>query len=165
MLCHRLQETALINTSGSPAHNPSAMRKTHNHRYCHRERNRLQVCMNFSWLFSRHSKPINVWNFLTFSDIDHSMFVLNVDLWNEDGSKEVNLVRSSTGSPSISSTTPYSYTTLNGGDPGLVPYTQHVLPSHRDPSYSSTHSVGYSQDYQLQASYNQGRKTHAVSSR
>ncbi|KAK2609039.1 Velvet complex subunit 2 [Conoideocrella luteorostrata] len=88
-------------------------------------------------------------------DIDHSMFVLNVDLWNEDGTKEVNLVRSSTGSPSISSTTPYSYTTLNGGDTGLVPYTQHVLPSNRDSAYNASHGINYVQDYQMQASYAQ----------
>ncbi|KID62818.1 VelB, partial [Metarhizium hybridum] len=88
-------------------------------------------------------------------DIDHSMFVLNVDLWNEDGTKEVNLVRSSTGSPSISSTTPYSYTTLNGGDVGMAPYTQHVLPSNRDQSYNTPPTVGYGQDYQIQGGYGQ----------
>ncbi|KID86354.1 VelB [Metarhizium guizhouense ARSEF 977] len=89
------------------------------------------------------------------NDIDHSMFVLNVDLWNEDGTKEVNLVRSSTGSPSISSTTPYSYTTLNGGDTGMAPYTQHVLPSNRDQSYNTPPTVGYGQDYQIQGGYGQ----------
>ncbi|QPG99113.1 Velvet complex subunit 2 [Epichloe festucae Fl1] len=89
------------------------------------------------------------------NDIDHSMFVLNVDLWNEDGTKEVNLVRSSTGSPSISSTTPYSYTTLNGGDAGMVPYTQHVLPSNREVAYNQPQGVTYVQDYQIQSSYGQ----------
>ncbi|EFY89394.1 VelB [Metarhizium acridum CQMa 102] len=90
-----------------------------------------------------------------YHDIDHSMFVLNVDLWNEDGTKEVNLVRSSTGSPSISSTTPFSYTTLNGGDTGMAPYTQHVLPSNRDQSYNTSPTVGYGQDYQIQGGYGQ----------
>ena len=37
------------------------------------------------------------------------MFVLNVDLWSPDGSREVNLVKHSATSPSISSTTPVSY--------------------------------------------------------
>ena len=37
------------------------------------------------------------------------MFVLNVDLWSCDGSREVNLVRHSATSPSISATTPVSY--------------------------------------------------------
>ncbi|PHH63679.1 hypothetical protein CDD81_5551 [Ophiocordyceps australis] len=87
--------------------------------------------------------------------IDHSMFVLNVDLWNEDGTREVNLVRSSTGSPSISSTTPYSYTTLNGGDPSMIPYHPHVLASHRDPAYNASPHVGYISDYQMQQGFNQ----------
>ncbi len=37
------------------------------------------------------------------------MFVINVDLWSADGTREVNLVRHSATSPSISSTTPVSY--------------------------------------------------------
>lgn len=84
------------------------------------------------------------------------MFVLNVDLWSEDGSKEVNLVRSSTGSPSISSTTPYSYTTLNSGEAGMLPYAQHVLPSNRDAAYNQPQAVVYAQDYQIQPGYGQG---------
>lgn len=43
------------------------------------------------------------------NDIDHSMYVLNVDLWSQDGQQEVNLVRHSATSPSISATTPVSY--------------------------------------------------------
>ncbi|PHH91132.1 hypothetical protein CDD83_1561 [Cordyceps sp. RAO-2017] len=89
------------------------------------------------------------------NSIDHSMFVLNVDLWNEDGTREVNLVRSSTGSPSISSTTPYSYTTLNGGDASTVPYPQHVLPSSRDATFNPSQSVGFVQDYQMPSGYGQ----------
>lgn len=85
------------------------------------------------------------------------MFVLNVDLWSEDGSREVNLVRSSTGSPSISSTTPYSYATLNGGDASMNPYPQHVLPSSRDSGYSAAQAGGYVQDYPVQPAYGQGK--------
>ncbi|GJN83357.1 velvet complex subunit 2 [Purpureocillium lilacinum] len=88
--------------------------------------------------------------------IDHSMFVLNVDLWSDDGSREVNLVRSSTGSPSISSTTPFSYSTLNGGDPSMSPYPQHVLASSRDGSYPPAQAGPYVSDYQVQPGYNQG---------
>jgi len=47
-----------------------------------------------------------------FSDVDHGMFVLNVDLWSSDGQREVNLVRHSATSPSISCTTPVSYANL-----------------------------------------------------
>lgn len=90
------------------------------------------------------------------------MFVLNVDLWNEDGAREVNLVRSSTGSPSISSTTPYSYTTLNGGDASMMPYTQHVLPSNRDAAFNPPQTVGFVQeDYQMQPGYGQGESKWA----
>lgn len=34
------------------------------------------------------------------NEIDHGMFVLNVDLWEPDGSKEVNLVKPNPGSSS-----------------------------------------------------------------
>ncbi|KAG5984575.1 Velvet complex subunit 2, partial [Claviceps pusilla] len=88
-------------------------------------------------------------------DVDHSMFVLNVDLWNEDGTKEVNLVRSSAGSPSISSTIPYSCTTLGGGQAGMIPYTQHVLSSSRDAAFNQPQGVAYGQDFQIQSSYGQ----------
>lgn len=84
------------------------------------------------------------------------MFVLNVDLWTDVGTKEVNLVRSSQGTPSISSTTPMSYTTLNGGDATAVSYNQQVLPSSREPPYSQPQQVGYVQDYQVPAGYAQG---------
>lgn len=43
------------------------------------------------------------------SEIEHSMYIVNVDLWNEDGTQEVNLVRHSGSTPSISSTTPTSF--------------------------------------------------------
>ncbi|PNY27870.1 Uncharacterized protein TCAP_02200 [Tolypocladium capitatum] len=95
--------------------------------------------------------------------IDHSMFVLNVDLWNEDGSREVNLVRSSAGSPSISSTTPYSYAVLNGGDGGIVSYPQHLVSSNRDPSYNQPQPVGYAQDYQMQPGYGQAPPSYPPS--
>lgn len=81
------------------------------------------------------------------------MFVLNVDLWTESGQREVNLVRSSQGTPSISSTTPFSYSTLNGSDSSALSYSQTVLPASRDPVYPQG---PYGQDYQVPSSYNQG---------
>ncbi|KAF7534997.1 hypothetical protein G7Z17_g13276 [Cylindrodendrum hubeiense] len=84
------------------------------------------------------------------NDIDHAMFVLNVDLWNEDGTQEVNLVRSSTGTPSISSTTPYSYSSLNGGDSNPVQYQQQALPPSRESAYPQSSNMGYVQDYPVQ---------------
>ncbi|KAN0067005.1 Velvet factor [Elaphomyces granulatus] len=43
------------------------------------------------------------------NEIDTSFYVLTVDLWNADGSSEVNLVRHSASSPSISTATSSSY--------------------------------------------------------
>ena len=43
------------------------------------------------------------------SEIDHGMYVLNVDLWNAEGNREVNLVRHSATSPAISATIPISF--------------------------------------------------------
>ncbi|KAF2737859.1 hypothetical protein EJ04DRAFT_532809 [Polyplosphaeria fusca] len=46
-----------------------------------------------------------------FNEVDSTFFVLSVDLWDEHGSREVNLVRHSSGTPtvSISSSTTTSY--------------------------------------------------------
>jgi hypothetical protein len=49
------------------------------------------------------------------SEIEHGMYVLNVDLWSADGKQEVNLVRHSQTSPSISSTVPVSYAQVENG--------------------------------------------------
>ncbi|KAH6674065.1 velvet factor-domain-containing protein [Plectosphaerella plurivora] len=72
--------------------------------------------------------------------IDHGMFVLNVDLWSEDGQREVNLVRHTNSAPSISSTTPCSYT-------GIADNPYHpILPSntsHREPQYAPAAGMGY----------------------
>ncbi|RDL40089.1 Uncharacterized protein BP5553_00068 [Venustampulla echinocandica] len=59
------------------------------------------------------------------NDIDHGMFVLNVDLWSADGTREVNLVRHSQTSPSISLTTPVSYAQVQ--DAGGAAYSN-ILP-------------------------------------
>lgn len=74
------------------------------------------------------------------SDIDHAMFVLNVDLWSDDGQREVNLVRHTNSAPSISSTTPCSYTGI--ADSAFHP----ILPSstpHRDAQYPPAGSLTY----------------------
>ncbi|KAF7559574.1 hypothetical protein G7046_g4565 [Stylonectria norvegica] len=92
------------------------------------------------------------------------MFVLNVDLWNEDGTREVNLVRSSTGTPSISATTPYSYTTLTVTESNANPYQQQVLPSSRDHGYAQSPAIGYGSEYPVQQGYSQGRIAKMTSS-
>ena len=55
------------------------------------------------------SVPARGMRLTTLSEIDTSYYVLTVDLWSVDGSKEVNLVRHSATSPSISATTSSSY--------------------------------------------------------
>lgn len=69
------------------------------------------------------------------------MFVLNVDLWDEKGVREVNLVRHSPSSPSISATTAVSYGQISDATPAY----SSILPVHsaqRDmhPYQSATYS-------------------------
>ncbi|PTB70108.1 hypothetical protein BBK36DRAFT_1166304 [Trichoderma citrinoviride] len=90
------------------------------------------------------------------NDIDHSMFVLNVDLWNEDGTREVNLVRSSTSSsPSVSSTVTYPYASITVGESSHAPYGQSVPPTSRDAPYGVSQNANYAPEYQTQPSYSQ----------
>lgn len=98
-----------------------------------------------------------------FNTIEHGMFVLNVDLWSADKKSEVNLVRQTANSPSISSTisVPYqdsnsktAYHLSNGikSESGQTSYTNH---------YSSNESNSTSlyesqvQNYNSQATYSQ----------
>lgn len=95
-------------------------------------------------------------------DIDHTMFVLNVDLWNEQGAQEVNLCRqpASTGAPSLSATPTYSYTSSSGGDPNSM-YTPQMLTPGREPPYGQPPNMGYMQDYA--SGYSQGKQHMDVS--
>jgi hypothetical protein len=67
------------------------------------------------------------------------MFVLNVDLWSEDGQREVNLVRHSASSPSISATTPVSY---NNVSDSLTTYSN-ILPGQPGIKYEHGHPTTY----------------------
>jgi len=71
------------------------------------------------------------------NEIEHTMYVLNVDLWSEDALREVNLVRHTTATPSISSTTPASYASIEQSTPAF----SNVLPSSRDTGYGQP--MGY----------------------
>jgi len=70
------------------------------------------------------------------SDVDHGMFVLNVDLWSSDGTREVNLVRHSATSPSISCTTPVSYATI---DPTTSAAYSSLLPTSQPIKFEGGH--------------------------
>ena len=86
------------------------------------------------------------------------MYVLNVDPWSEDALKEVNLVRHTTATPSISSTSPASYAQIEQTTPAY----SHILPSSRDVGYASQ-QMGYpppgqaASPYGMQQSYTQGK--------
>ncbi|RGP61906.1 hypothetical protein FLONG3_10374, partial [Fusarium longipes] len=97
-----------------------------------------------------------------YSTLDHAMFVLSVDLWDKDGIKEVNLVRSSTGPGSVASSNNYSWST----EPGTPSYTQQTLTSSREPSYPQGQGLGYGQDYPppVQQNYGQAPSYPASSS-
>lgn len=95
------------------------------------------------------------------------MYVLNVDLWSEDALKEVNLVRHTTATPSISSTSPASYAQIEQATPAY----SHILPSSRDMGYPPQ-QIGYPgpghavTPYGMQQPYGQGelsaRPVHAA---
>ncbi|KAL8992842.1 MAG: hypothetical protein Q9188_007484 [Gyalolechia gomerana] len=95
------------------------------------------------------------YNEIDMNHIDTSFFVLTVDLWNAEGDKEVNLVRHSQTSPSISAATSASYPPpnvlhnpfglpsqyLTNSPYAPAPSQSHMLPSHQQ-MYSAP-SVGY----------------------
>jgi hypothetical protein len=87
------------------------------------------------------------------NDIDSTFFVLTVDLWDADGAREVNLVRHSSGAPtvSISSSTTTSYPPpmerpamympqVMAGMPQVDAYGRHMPQS----AYPATNMPGYS---------------------
>ncbi|GKT82966.1 developmental regulator VelB [Colletotrichum tofieldiae] len=76
------------------------------------------------------------------SDIDSAFYVIQVDLWSEDGGSEVNLVRHSSNTASISTTQPFSYSALR--DEGQAPAQPMQAYSQMIPSYGSA-PMGYGQ--------------------
>ncbi|KAM3086548.1 Velvet complex subunit 2 [Clarireedia jacksonii] len=77
------------------------------------------------------------------NEIEHGMYVLNVDLWSADGKQEVNLVRHSQTSPSISSTVPVSYAQVENGQvyAPIVPGSQQQREP-TSPSYGASQYQG-----------------------
>ncbi|GKT48286.1 verlamelin biosynthesis protein B [Colletotrichum spaethianum] len=76
------------------------------------------------------------------NDIDSAFYVIQVDLWSEDGTSEVNLVRHSSNTASISTTQPFSYSALR--DEGQAPAQPMQAYSQMIPSYGSA-PMGYGQ--------------------
>ncbi|KAF4123344.1 Velvet factor [Geosmithia morbida] len=101
-----------------------------------------------------------------YQDIDYSRFVLQVDLWDEHGTQEINLCRnnsSASGPPASSASSSYSYSPLAGSEARYPPPQQQqqqqqqppppgqqALPPSRDMTYGQSSPMGYSQqpDYQ-----------------
>ncbi|KAK9770637.1 putative Velvet factor-domain-containing protein [Seiridium cardinale] len=81
------------------------------------------------------------------NQIEHQMYVLSVDLWNAEGTKEFNLVKHSTNSPSISSTTSTSFRELENSGAQYPPQQYPVhMPSHEQGPYASqtsAHGMSY----------------------
>lgn len=92
---------------------------------------------------SSQTSPFNI-PLTPSSEIDHGMFVLNVDLWNEHGAKEQNVVRHSAPSPAISSTTITGYTDVSQAS---TAYTNNV---------NSMRSEAPSTPFKFEAGQNQG---------
>ncbi|KAK0746029.1 velvet factor-domain-containing protein [Schizothecium vesticola] len=84
-------------------------------------------CVRLMVIDKKTGKEVNC------NEIEHTMYVLNVDLWSEDALKEVNLVRHTTATPSISSTTPASYAAIEQSTPAY----SNILPSNREVGYST----------------------------
>jgi Velvet factor len=81
------------------------------------------------------------------------MFILNVDLWAEDGTREVNLVRHSQTSPSISSTAAASFSDVTQA---AAAYTNNPDPMRNEPPAPQFHfDAGPNQGHQfpVQSSY------------
>ncbi|KAM7209107.1 Velvet factor domain containing protein [Naviculisporaceae sp. PSN 640] len=100
-------------------------------------------------------RDVNTGKEIDCNHIEHTMYVLNVDLWSEDAITEVNLVRHNTATPSISSTTPASYAAIEQSTPAY----SHILPSNRDVGYpqSMSYQPGPAVNpYAMQSPYSAG---------
>ncbi|KAK8095787.1 developmental regulator protein [Apiospora kogelbergensis] len=83
------------------------------------------------------------------NDVEHQMFILSVDLWSWNGLKEVNVVKHSQNSPSISSTTQQSFRELQEGGPSYDNYPGLVRQGYAAPSQPPSNYGGdqYSHGY------------------
>ncbi|KAM3547162.1 hypothetical protein MY1884_009695 [Beauveria asiatica] len=110
-------------------------------------------CVRLSMIDMTTGKEIN------YNEIDHATFVLNVDLWNAEGTREVNLVRSSAAalSSTASSITSQGFDCHNNAE---ASYGMHVLPSGRDASYSRQLAPQNQPEPAAQESYNGGIQTY-----
>lgn len=78
---------------------------------------------------------------LDFNDIDSTYFVLMVDLWNQEGTAAVNLVRHSSAAPTVSIS---SSTTTSYPPPPDRQYVTTAIPQYDPPYRMTTHMPTYS---------------------
>ncbi|KAF5527096.1 Velvet complex subunit B [Colletotrichum aenigma] len=69
------------------------------------------------------------------NEVEHGHFIINVDLWDEKAQHEVNLVRHSSTTASISTTTPTPFHTLRQDPPGMPPYADLIPGYAAGPAY------------------------------
>ncbi|ATY63218.1 nucleoside diphosphatase Gda1 [Cordyceps militaris] len=104
-------------------------------------------CVRLSIVDIATGKEVN------YNEIDHTMFVLNVDLWNADGTREVNLVRSSTATSSATSSSANVTGSLSHNSTDAAHGTHGTL-SGRDASYNRHCVPPYTSENAAQTSYN-----------
>lgn len=92
--------------AGPEATHTSTSSPAGRHRRPDRSRSRRQVSIGRT--VRTPSLGANVWS----SSIDFAQYVVTVDLWDETGTREVNLVRSTTATPAISSTIHESFNNI-----------------------------------------------------
>ncbi|RYP19427.1 hypothetical protein DL767_009650 [Monosporascus sp. MG133] len=76
------------------------------------------------------------------SEVDHQHYILHVDLWSQEGDKELNLVKQSQAQGSISATSTTSFRELMDSHNSGYGYPA-IVPSNRDPAYGSPAQTGY----------------------
>jgi hypothetical protein len=77
------------------------------------------------------------------NEIDHQHYILHVDLWDENGEKEVNLVKHTQNQGSISAGSATSYRDMVESQTPGYGYSAIVPSSSRDPTYPPTPQSGY----------------------
>lgn len=97
---HDSTSPPLTRVPGSPSHYTSTMHSLDRGGHEHRQRDALRVRFFPPALFP-HGAPTN----FSYREVDSTFFVLTVDLWSSDARQEVNLVRASSGAPTVSIST------------------------------------------------------------
>ncbi|TDZ28101.1 Velvet complex subunit B [Colletotrichum trifolii] len=89
------------------------------------------------------------------NDLEFSHFICNVDLWSEDGSQEVNLVRHSSSTASISTTVPYSFQHLRDDTQPIQPMYPQIMPNYGGAAmpYGQQHAPAPGQPHMMPGAY------------